>query len=321
MRLGINILVTAVVLSALAVPAQARHPHCFAGGCRGYGGFYSTTCYAGFNSPFVYGNYGYGSCGYGCVPYAAGCYPGMYYGYPAYNTFYYNSYPYGYGAYYNAPVFAPAQAIYGPAAARNFLGMAEPTVPAAPAPAAAKPSAVVVKKFSEPRKVREASPEYRRKADQFIAQGDMLFREQKYQQAVDRYKSATEMAPDSAEAYWHKGHAYAATNRYELAASCYRRALTLNPDIDRGGFSLDKLYGDTRMAKEAHLEAIAGYCLEHPDKADSYFVLGIFLHYSGEAERAEKFFAQAAALAGPDATYLVRFVPGVVPVKADELEL
>jgi hypothetical protein len=307
-----------VVLVSLVSPVQARHPHCWGGGLgyAGYGGgFYSNTCYAGFNSPWIgYGNCGWGG-GYGCVPYR-GCY--YYGGYPAYNTFYCNSYPYGYGDYYSGPVFAPAGAIYGPVAVRNFLGMAEPT---APTPAAVKPTAVVVKKFTEPRKVREASPEYRRKSDQFVAQGDMLFREQKYQQAVDRYKSAAEMAPNSAEAYWHKGHAYAATNRYELAASCFRRALTLNPDIDRGGFSLDKLYDDTRMAKEAHLEAIAGYCLEHPDTADAYFVLGVFLHYNGEADRAEKFFARAAELAGPDATYLACFVPGVVPVKVDELEL
>ena len=314
MRGTFSIFGAAIVLVSLVSPVEARHPHCFGGHCGWGGGFYSNTCYAGFNSPFVYGNYGYGNCGWG----GGYCYPGIYYGgYPAYNTYYYNSYPY-YGAYYNAPIFAPANAIYGPVAVRNFLGMAEPT---APAPAAVRVSAVVVKKLGEPRKVREASPEYRRKSDQFIAQGDMLFREQKYQQAVDRYKSATDMAPDSAEAFWHKGHAYAATNRYELAAASFRRALTLSPDIARGGFSLGKLYGDTLAAKEAHLEAIAASCLENPTSADSYFVLGIFLHYTGEADRAEKFFAKAAELGGPDTKYLAHFVPGIVAVKADGLEL
>lgn len=306
-----SILAATLFLLVACSPALARHPHCgWGGGYGGYsgfgGGFYSNTCYAGFNSPWI----GYRNCGWG------GCGP-CYYGYPAYNTFYYNSYPYAYGAfdpYYNAPVFAPAEVLYGPAAARRFFGMAEPTVPAT------APAGVVVKKLSELRTVREASPEYRRKADQFIAQGDMLFREQKYQQAIDRYKTAAEMAPDSAEAYWHKGHAYAATNRYVLAAANFRRALQLNPDIARDGFSLDKLYGDTRMAKEAHLESIAAYCLENPAAAEGYFVLGIFLHYSGEADRAEKFFARAAELAGPDAGYLAHFAPGVVPVNA-ELEL
>ena len=318
MRGTYSIFGTVIVLVSLASPVEARHPHCFGGGYCGYGGgFYSNTCYAGFNSPFIYGNYGYGSY-YGNCGYRGGFYPGMYGGYPSYNTFYYNSYPYGYGVVGNGPIFAPANAIYGPVAVRNFLGMAEPT---APAPSTVKVSAVVVKKLGEPRKVREASPEYRRKADQFIAQGDMLFREQKYQQAVDRYKSATEMAPDSAEAFWHKGHAYAATNRYELAAASFRRALTLSPDIARGGFSLDKLYGDTLAAKEAHLEAIAASCLENPTSADSYFVLGIFLHYTGEADRAEKFFAKAAELGGPDTKYLARFVPDIVPVKKDELDL
>jgi len=316
MRRGIGILATVVIFLALAAPVQARHG-CWGGfgGCGG--GFYSNTCYAGFNSPYGYGNCGYGggygNCGYGCVPYRGG----YNLSYPSYNTYYYNSYPYGYGVTIGGPVFAPAQAGFGPVAVRNFLGVA---APAAPAPAALKASAVVVKKFGEPHKVREASPEYRRKADQFIAQGDMLFREQKYQQALDRYKSASDMAPDSAEAYWHKGHAYAASNRYELAAASFRRALTLNPDVARGGFSLGKLYGDTLMAKEAHLEAIAASCLENPTSADSYFVLGIFLHYSGESDRAEKFFAKAAELGGPDAKFLARFVPGVVPVK-DELEL
>lgn len=322
MRRGISLLVTVAIFVVFATPVEARHPRCFVGGYSGNcgfgGGFYSNTCYAGFNTPFVFGNYGYGNCGLGNIPRRINCYPAVYYGYPACNTFYFNSCAYGYGACYNAPIFAPAQAIYGPGAVRNFLGIAEP---AAPTPASVRPSVIVVKKLTEPRKVREASPEYRRKADQFIAQGDMLFREQKYQQAVDRYKSATEMAPDSAEAFWHKGHAYAATNRYELAASCFRRALILNPDIARGGFSLERLYGDSRMAKEAHLEAIAGHCLEHPDSADSYFVLGIFLHYSGEAERAEKFFALAATLAGPDATYVASFLPAVIPVKAVGLEL
>lgn len=321
----------ALLLLALASPTFARHPHCGwgGGGFGGYGGyggygggFYANTCYGGFNNSWVgYGNSGYGNSGwggnYGCVPYRSSYYLNNGGCYPAYNTFYYNAYPYVDGAYINPPIFAPAAAIYGPAAARRFFGMAEPTAP----DVVAARAAVLVRKLTEPRKVREASPEYRRRAEQFIAQGDMLFREQKYQQAVDRYKTAAEMAPDSAEAYWRKGHAYAATNRYELAASSFRRALTLNPSIAREGFSLDMLYGDTRMAKEAHLESIAGHCLENTDSADAYFVLGIFLHYSGEADRAAKFFARAAELGGADAAYLAGFVPGAVPVTAAGLEL
>jgi Tetratricopeptide repeat len=303
-----------LVLSSLAF---ARHPHCWSGG-----GFYSNTCYSGFNSPWIgcavggYGNRDWGGS-YSCVPYR-NCYSLNFGGCDrAYNTFYYNSNPYVVGVYINPPIFAPAEALYGPVAVRRFFGVAEPTSP----DVVTARDAFLVRKLTEPRKVREASPEYRRKADQFIAQGDMLFREQKYPQAVARYKAAGEMAPDSAEAYWRKGHAYAATKRYELAAASFRRALTLDPDIARGGFSLDSLYGETRMAKEAHLESIAGYCLENTDSADAYFVLGIFLHYSGETGRAEKFFVQAAELAKPDAAYLVHFLPDAVPVLAAEVEL
>ena len=315
MRRGIIFAAVALALALLATPSFARHPRC---GIGWGGGFYSNTCYAGFNSPWVgYGNcnYGGGYTNFGCVPYQAGYYPPVTYGYggcyPGYTSYYYGS-PYGYAPYYNPPVFAPAELLYGPLAARRFFGMPEPTVPAAP---------TVVLRLTEKKKPREASPEYRRKAEQFIAQGDMLFREQKYQQAIDRYRTASEMAPDAAEAYWHKGHAYAATNRYELAAASFRRALFIDPDIRRDDFSLTRLYGDTVMAKTAHLESIAGYALEHPDSADAYFVLGIFLHYTGEAERAEKFFVRAAELSSPDAAHLAGFVPGAVPVKADETEI
>lgn len=305
---GIIFALAVFAIMSLASPSFARHPRCFGWG----GGFYSNTCYAGFNNPWVDG-WGRGYSSFGCAPVYRFCYPQVYaeyYGgcYPGYAGYYGNYSPYGIG-YYDPPVFAPAELLYGPLAVRRFLGMSEP------GPAAIVPRVV------EARRPREASPEYRRRGEQLIAQGDVLFREQKYQQAIERYKTASEMAPDLAEAYWHKGHAYAATKRYELAAASYRRALAIDPDIRRDGFSLAALYGDTAMAKGAHLEAIAGYALERPDSADTFFVLGIFLHYSGEAERAEKFFLRAATLSSPDAAWLAGFVPGAVPVKLDEAEL
>ena len=56
-------------------------------------------------------------------------------------------------------------------------------------------------------------------------------------------------------------------------------------DIGRNGFALDALYGDVGTAKTSHLESLANRALE-TDSPNAYFLLGMTLHYSGEAARA-----------------------------------
>ena len=262
--------------------------------------------------------------GWGGVSFGVGYGPGIGYGYyggywprRAFYGGYYDPYgiyysPYtGYSSYYLPPVFAPAELLYGPRAVQQFWGIQ-------PQPLVIRPGDL---KAAEPR-VRVANAEYRRRADQFLAQGDRLFAEQKFSQALDRYKQAAAMAPDLAEAQWRKGHAYVAVSRYELAAASFKRAISLDPDVSRKGFDLKGLYGPAAIARTSHLESLAGETLVRSGSADHYFLLGVFLRYSGEGGRAEKFFAKAAELTGEDAAHLAGFLPPVdaVPVAARELE-
>lgn len=291
------------LLAAATAPVQADHGH----HCGGWGGVsFSVGCqpYFGYNlRPRLYGAY-YG----GCYPYGAASYYGEY---NPYGIYYSPNYGY-YSDYYLPPVFAPAELLYGPRAVQQFLGTID-----RPLVLARDDRAKL-----EPRKVRVSNPEYRRKADQFLAQGDVLFREQKYAQAIDRYERASDMAPDLPEAQWRKGHTYVAMHRYELAAAAFKRALTLKTDADRLGFTLTKLYGVAATVKTTHLEALAGETLARDDASDLYFLLGVFLHYDGQAERAEKFFVRARELAGADAAHLTAFLPKEpdVPVSSKELE-
>jgi tetratricopeptide (TPR) repeat protein len=296
-------IILALLLALGASDVWADHGHCWGGGFRG--GFFSV-------------GYGFPACGYVYRPRLFGCY-----GYPLGGAFCYEAYhPYGiyystrcgYADYYLPPVFAPAELLYGPRAVKTFLGI----------PDAGAPLVVRRPEEEEPVKVRVANAEYRRKAEQLISVGDRLFREQKYQQAIERYKQAAAMAPDMAETYWRRGHAYVATNRYDLAAGTFKRALALNPDVERGGFSLADLYGPASIAKTSHLEALAGEALARGDDPDCYFLLGIFLRYDGQADRAEKFFRCAAELAGADAAHLAGFLPAderALPVAAEGIEL
>lgn len=155
--------------------------------------------------------------------------------------------------------------------------------------------------------VRISNVDSRSKARAYMAQGDTLFREQRYAAAAQQYRAAASMAPDLAEANWRYGHALVAMGEYDLAANAMRKAIAASADTTRGGFTLDTLYGTVGLAKASHLEGLAKAAIEE-ESANAYFLLGVTLHYGGEATRAEKFFAQAAELHGPDSPHLVAFL-------------
>lgn len=164
--------------------------------------------------------------------------------------------------------------------------------------------------------VRIANPEQRRKAEESLAIGDVLFREQKFHSALQRYKLASQLAPNMAETYWRQGHALVATANYELAGGAFKRALALDSSIARGGFQLDELYRGAAMAKSSHLESLAGWALTRGDSSEPYFLMGVQLYYDGQHERAARFFSRATELAGPTGGHLVAFAPAAPAVPA-----
>lgn len=155
--------------------------------------------------------------------------------------------------------------------------------------------------------VRYSNPDARSKARTYITQGDNLFRDQRYAAAAQQYRAAASMAPDLAEANWRYAHTLAAMGEYDLAVNAVDRALAASSDTDRGGFNLDSLYGTVGTAKASHLEGLANVALQN-ESPNAYFLLGLTLHYSGEAQRAEKFFARAGQIQGRDVTHIAAFL-------------
>jgi tetratricopeptide (TPR) repeat protein len=138
--------------------------------------------------------------------------------------------------------------------------------------------------------------------------GDAHWAEQQYQLALQQYKTAAGAARDLATPYLRQGMALIATRRYDLAADAFVRALDVDDAVPDSDFRLDTLYGDLRLAKNSHLESLAGRALENPDDARMLFVLGVFLHFDGEPERAVKFFRKSAELSGGMAPYARLFL-------------
>jgi tetratricopeptide (TPR) repeat protein len=261
------------------------------------------------------------SIGYGRPYFSYGYFPAYRYAYPCYSPSYYYPTPIGYYGYYGSTYNPSANfaSLYVnrsstlPANLRNLLDLDRAAIVARLINANDKEKDAgglqVADVAAAERPVRVANIAMRRKADQQIATGDMLFREQNFHAALQRYKQASQFAPDMAETYWRQGHALIATANYELAGGAFKRALALDPATEREAFTLDKLYGAAAIAKAAHLEGLAAWALAHADSSEPYFLMGVTLHYDAQPARAAKFFARASELAGVGGGHLTAFAP------------
>jgi hypothetical protein len=306
----------AVVLFAVASTAEAQiqpyHQYKFSGvnhlghrGHPGYGGHYYRRG-ASFSFSFG-GGYPYSYGGYAAYPYYFG--PDYYYGYYPRTT------------YYVPPIVVPAETWFGPQAVKRFLGLdqvgpvvapqiaapevivpAQPAAPPVPAPPEVilgepDPAPAVDRARANAPPAREANAAAQARALQFIEFGDRWFAEQRFHEALQRYKRAVDAAPDSAEAFFRQGFAYAALGLYDRAAFAFRRGLSLDAGWPQTDFAVDDLYGANRVAKRAHRETVALAAVENPEDGDLLFVLGVLLHFDDQADRAQTFFRRAAELA------------------------
>ena len=214
-----------------------------------------------------------------------------------------------YRAWWLAPVYQPPGLLFGPQAVERFLGVGQVR------------NQLAAQRRQLVTKVRRSNSETRRRAERFIEFGDDRFAKQHFYQALQRYRTASSVAPDVAETYFRQGHALVALGHFDRAARAFKRALAMKPSLERSGFEIVQLYRDNQIAKEAHLEALAKAAWKHTRDDDLLFLLGLFLHYDGQAVRATKFFRRAFELAGPLRFHLLPFLPAEQPAKPENQAL
>ena len=144
-------------------------------------------------------------------------------------------------------------------------------------------------------------------ASKYIGYGDALFAKQKYVEANQRYRTAARSAPQLASVWFRQGFALAAIGRSDQAAAAIKRGLKLDPAWAKSDFNLDQLFGGNAAAKSACLDALTVAVAAKPTDADRLFVLGVFLHFDGEAQRAAATFAQAEQVAGNNLGHIAAF--------------
>jgi len=162
----------------------------------------------------------------------------------------------------------------------------------------------------EPRAVadRAAKARLNALARKSIDSGDASFAKQKYAEANERYRKAARTAPQLGTAWFRQGFALAAMGRCDLAAAAVKRGLKLDPAWPKSGFELDQLLGPDKLAKNALLDALANAVLDKPADPDRLFVLGVFLHFDGQADRAATLFERAERIAGSNVGHIEAFL-------------
>ncbi len=208
------------------------------------------------------------------------------------------------------------EAIYPYSVQRGF-GVWTPTpVPATIPRVVDPPAPAVAPKTAKKLKVRKTNAASKARAGKFIGYGDKNFEKQSYLSAVERYKAAARAAPDVAEAYFRQGFGFVAMGNYTSAAKAFRRGLGIRSDWSDSPFRLDKIYGDNRLVKTAHLESLAMAVEANPLDADLLMLLGLQMFFDGQAERSEVFFARVAQLGGNEDQRLDGFLPRPGPAGA-----
>ncbi|WP_222434896.1 tetratricopeptide repeat protein [Blastopirellula retiformator] len=279
----------------------------------GGGGIYSF--YGGY-----YPAYGGITPGYGWSP--------NYYQSTVYASNYWN--PYGvyyrpsdqYTEYY-LPPYEPAELRWGPQALKQFYGLPrtfamEPLLSGnlADLPNPTYPTLTpellrVALGETKPAGMPEPSqPAARERASRYVGFGDRLFKEQRFHEAMAKYRDAVAAAPDLAAPQFRLGLGYVATGRMEQGAEAFERGMQLQPQyIFTTNFNLEELYAGNPLAKNALLEGMARKTLNDPTNADNLFDVGIVLYLDGQHATARKYFSAARMrLAGADDSHLVPFL-------------
>lgn len=251
--------------NAVPLPGQAGN---------GFGGTYVPY------NPYFYGPQVYGNTYYGNGNYYGNGYPYGYYRGAAPYGYGYN-YGNGYGGYrqYGSTTVT---VVPGPQFGPDF---GQPQTPA-PRQQRARP------RFDD----IPSEDNSRELARKFIKLGDTYFGDQKYRDAIKRYDRAIQASPRMAEAYFRKGHTRMALKQYDLASDAFRQGLDMQADWPSNPDNPVRLYGENRLARQAHMAALQDAVRRDPNNHELLFVYGVELYCGGQVHQANQALQRAAEL-------------------------
>lgn len=219
--------------------------------------------------------------------------------------------------FYVAPLYLPAELLYGPQATARFLGIpqfqlarrSEPryVVVVQPPPEKPEPKAPPNALPIQP----EPNDRVEEVARRFIGFGDAHFAAQRFAEAYQRYKRAAQTAPKLADALFRQGFALVALGNFQQAAQVWKKGMEIAPEWPRAAFRLEELYAGIPQAKAGHLDAVINAATRNPDDADLLFAAGVALYFDGQKDQARVFFEEALLTAQPITRYVDPFLKAI----------
>ena len=134
-----------------------------------------------------------------------------------------------------------------------------------------------------------------------LLDGEKLIKQEKYREAVEKLKLATQLLPTNAQSWNHLGLAYHGLGEYEKAIEAYQKALTINPDLESVRYNLGVLYLQTDRPGDAARE-LTSFVVMRPTSVDGLVKLGSAQIRLGDWDRAATVYTQAykASPTSPD---------------------
>jgi hypothetical protein len=205
----------------------------------------------------------------------------------------------------NAGAFRPLDPGNRERARRPLAPEQPPPAPKKPEPP--KPPEKPKEPPRPPRPDNEAKPENVRLLDL----GRRAFAALEYGRAAQRFRQATQVAPDEPTAYFLLAQALFALGKYDDAVEAIHNGMARDPDWPRSRFRPLELYGPNVADYAEQLQRLSDVLKRHPNDPVLLFLSAHQLWFDGRKEEARPLFQRArAGLAHPaDADRFLRALP------------
>ncbi|MGQ0636685.1 MAG: tetratricopeptide repeat protein [Planctomycetaceae bacterium] len=148
-----------------------------------------------------------------------------------------------------------------------------------------------------PLPVKTSNVDAKRKSMRYQATGDEYLAKGDYTQALMRYRQAYAAAPDRSEPRFRVAVTLAALGHFGQAADELKRLVRLDPRWPAHGDRLDDVFGpEHQLAKHSMLSRAADWVKEDIRDPQRLFLMGVFLHFNEDVDKARPFFEAAGQL-------------------------
>ncbi len=128
-----------------------------------------------------------------------------------------------------------------------------------------------------------------------IDKGDALFKQGKYQEAVDVYTKYLDLKPANEIVLYNRGRAYEELEQYDKAVADFKKVLKINPKSDKALLSIGKEFYRNEDYANAAFQFEEAF-KANPQNAQAALLLARANHKAGEVDIAMEFYDKAISL-------------------------